>query len=99
MNENQLPLSDEALKTLLSAPEEKPKRRSKAKGPDTKIRDYLTWFKLETHFNTCTNPDCIDPRITAERPRHMVAEIENVGRICRYCFLSGYGLDKQRREV
>ena len=85
------PLDAEAIANLLKADDKQQQEKANAKVKRgvvvTEPRTYETWFRLSTHFASCTNKDCIDPRDN-KVGKTMVAEV-NGGEICRYCFLAG----------
>lgn len=52
------------------------------------------WWKLDHHLTlSCDNPDCVDPR--QGETRHAITANVDEHEMCRYCFLDGYGRDKE----
>jgi hypothetical protein len=85
------PLDPTQIASLLKRDDEESQARGNArirrKLNVTEPRTYEVWFKLTTHFDSCENVDCVDPRDN-KLGKAMVAEV-NGGKICRYCFLAG----------
>lgn len=102
-------LSPEQIKALLAKPEKSKGRKKSA--IDTTDRTYQTWFKLAprafgenlSERLSCDNPDCLDTRppvktaMGEEVKIQFTADIDGI-RMCRRCFLAGYGLSDSTQE-
>lgn len=98
-----LPLDNDFLKGLLAPkPTTTPKRGTRKKsGFDDTDRSVVNWFNTKNVHSVgqCSNPDCLD-----DRPRKreenvaMTAEVNGL-KMCRICFVAGYGLSEPAQEV
>lgn len=87
-----MPLDANIIAGLLAADKEKSKRSGTRTPKDaTEPREYKTWFKLMHAHATCSNPECVDERKGGGVKGSAMCATVNDARICRYCFLSGYG--------
>lgn len=82
-------LSDEQIEKTLSAPTKPARKRRKGVVVE---RTVTGWFRLSHRRGFCTNPECVDPRPSAniDEPTTMVYELAEGVLVCRYCFLEGY---------
>lgn len=97
-------VDDDEIAAAFAAPA--PKTRSgtgavtRKRKPKHIVRDYDTWFYgLEQTLDHCENTNCVAP---PGRPRMSGKEMTAVvdgNRMCRYCFLDGYGVKEANGEV
>lgn len=62
------------------------------KAVNTNKRDFETWFKLNTTFGVCENPNCVDKRPRKVEEGNAMTAVVEKKRMCRPCFLAGFGL-------
>lgn len=102
-------LSQDKIKQLLAQPQKK-KRASKSIDPN--IRDIQTWFKLAPRVfgatmdehPLCSNPNCTDDRPPRKTAMGKLVKMQHTividgTRMCRRCFLAGYGLAEPEEQL